>query len=124
MAADGRRALGALSEDIAVRFLRDRGYEILERNVRTRWGELDIVARDAAEFVFVEVKARRAGALTSPLESVNPQKVRRLVRLAQAYVTARDQGDPPWRIDVVAIVVGDDGRMQDLTHIANAVDIS
>jgi putative endonuclease len=124
MATDNRRPLGALSEDRASHFLRGLGYEILERNARTRWGELDIVARDGSELVFVEVKARRAGSLTAPVESVTPQKVRRLVRLAEAYLAARDQSDRAWRIDVVALVVRSDGYVQELTHIPNAVELA
>jgi putative endonuclease len=122
MPVDCRRALGADGESRVVLFLRSLGYEIVEQNARTRWGELDIVAKDGGELVFVEVKSRRTGGTSAPIESLTPQKVRRLVRLAQAYVSAQPEPDPPWRIDVVTLLVRADGSIEELTHIPSAVE--
>ncbi len=119
---DPRRALGAESERHAERYLRERGLQIVGRNVRTRFGELDIVARDGDELVFVEVKSRRAGSPGSPLDSMTHVKFQRLMRLAQEYLADRGGPEPPWRIDVVAVILGADGRVTNLTHILHAVE--
>ena len=98
------------------------GYAILGRNVRTRWGELDIVAREGEEFVFVEVKARVGGPDALPEESVTAAKAERLVRLAEAYMSGREGEEPPWRIDVVAVLLGRDGSLRGLRHTRAAVE--
>ncbi len=116
-----RRVLGDVCERHAEQYLRRQGYLIVERNLRTRWGELDLIARQGDEIVFVEVKSRQAGAQTPPVESVTPAKVRRLVRLAEAYLEALGGEEPPWRIDVVTVVVDGWGRVLELTHIPAAV---
>jgi putative endonuclease len=93
---DGRKALGADGEEEACRLLRGRGYRVLERNYRTRWGELDAVALEAGELVFVEVRSRSTGEFGSGAESVGPAKQRQLVRMAQMYMS--DRRVPPERV--------------------------
>jgi putative endonuclease len=106
----GRGGLGREGEDAAVDALRARGYRILERNVRLRRGELDIVAQDAGQLVFVEVKARRGRGYGTPAEAVDARKRARLVRLAAAYLAARRLAERPCRFDVVEVRVDGAGR--------------
>jgi putative endonuclease len=120
--AEARRLPGELSEQHAEGLLRRLGYTILDRNARTRWGELDIVARDGDEIVIVEVKSRREGSATPAVASVTASKVRRLVRLGEAYVQSLGDAEPPWRIDVVTVVLGPDGVVRGLEHYRNAVE--
>lgn len=98
-----RQLRGRLGEEAAVAILRRRGYAILERNVRCGRVELDIVARDGACLVFVEVKARWSDRFGAPEEAVTRTKRRNLVRAAHAYLEQRGLGDGPWRIDVLAL---------------------
>ena len=113
---DARRQVGISGEQRAVEHLKRQGYRILERNWRTAWGELDIVASSGKELVFVEVRTLEAPYVGFPEESVGPAKRRQLARLATAYVQkAKFEGD--WRIDVIAI--DRDG----LRHIQNAVSL-
>ncbi len=100
---DARHALGQLGEELAVRYLRQQGYVILERNYRCSYGEVDVVARDRDRLAFVEVRTRRGRAFGSPEESVTPQKQQRLVTVAREYLQAHDYVDADWGIDVVAI---------------------
>jgi putative endonuclease len=120
--AEARRLQGEFSERQAETLLRRLGYTILERNARTRWGELDIVARDGDEIVFVEVKSRRTGSATPAIASVTPSKVSRLVRLGQAYIQELGGSEPPWRIDVITVVLGPDGAVRGLEHYRHAVE--
>jgi putative endonuclease len=105
---------------MAVARLRDWGWRIRETNWRCRHGEIDIVAQDADCLVIVEVRTRRGQALGSPEESLGARKRARLARLGEAYVQAA-AWDGPWRIDVLAVVVGRDGVPERMTHYADAV---
>jgi len=116
----GTRALGVLGEEAAARFLARRGFTILERNLRSRWGELDLVARDGHTVVFVEVKARREGAGDPPQAAVDARKQARLARLALAYLARRRLGEPPCRFDVVAVTVDRTGAVQAIRHFPDA----
>lgn len=102
-----RRALGRTgqaAEEIGLRHLQAKGLELLERNFRTRLGELDLVMRDGPVLVFVEVRYRRRDAFGSGAESVDAHKRRRLLRAAQQYLQRHPQrGDAPIRFDVLSI---------------------
>ena len=93
---------GRVGEDAAVRYLEQQGYLILERNFRLRIGEVDIIARDGAYLVFIEVKTRRSNIFGSPFEAVNQRKQQRIARVALAY-TARQRLEVPVRFDVAAV---------------------
>jgi putative endonuclease len=104
-----RIALGKIGEDLAVRELERRGYAIVARRWRRRRGEIDIIARDGATLVFVEVKARDGDEFGDGAEAVTVLKRRRLAQLALEYLACHDLIDCPCRFDVVAIRF-DDGR--------------
>jgi putative endonuclease len=119
-----RRRTGQRAEDLVSRRLAASGWEIVERNARTRYGELDIVALDGRDLVFVEVKAARTGAPLGPerpVFAVGRQKQLRLRRLAGAYLGDR----PPLpsfagiRFDVIGISFDGD-RVADYEHIEGA----
>ena len=98
----GPRA-GLEGEDLACRHLAAQGYTILARNFRCRSGEVDVVARDGAYTVFVEVKHRRGSAHGAGHESVTFGKRRRIVRAARIFASARGLSESPLRFDVVSI---------------------
>jgi len=105
MATDGRQALGISGENLACAELQRRGYAILERRYRTRLGEIDIIARDGATLVFVEVKARLTDDFGGAAAAVTAWKQRRIARMAMDYLSRRTAVDGPCRFDVVAIDV-------------------
>ena len=110
MLAGQRRALAQAGEDAAVEALLRRGYRVRERNVRLRRGELDVVAEEGGDLVFVEVKSRRSVAYGTPAEAVGFQKQRTLVQLAAAYLTRRGLVDRACRFDVVEVRLDSAGR--------------
>jgi putative endonuclease len=123
MSEDPRHSLGAAGERLAAEHLQRRGYRILERNYRTRWGELDIVAFDGRELVFCEVKTRRASAGRAwPLESVHPHKRRQVRRMAASWL--RDRPGHPYaralRFDAIGIRLDGAGRLVSLEHLEGA----
>jgi|SRR5215211_3956664 len=122
MAADRRRNAGALGERVAADHLAARGYELLERNFRTRHGELDIVARDGYTLVFCEVKARIGSGHIGPLASVGARKRAQLRRMAREWLHERDRaaGTREIRFDAIGISLDSGGRVVWLDHIENA----
>lgn len=95
-------AVGRAGEEAAVRFLLQQGYRILQRNVRFRSGEIDLVAEENGTLVFVEVKTRSGSTYGTAAEAVTPQKQAQLVRLAWLYL-AQNGGERPCRFDVVTV---------------------
>ena len=98
-----RQRLGVQGESIACEELEKRGYTVLERRYRTRFGEIDIVASDQGTIVFVEVKTKTDCSFSDPVESVTKQKQRRLVSMAEQYVAYKRLDTTPCRFDVVAV---------------------
>ena len=114
------QVLGQWGEEQAAQFLEAQGYQILQRNYRTAYGEIDLIASKAASLVFVEVKARSSDQFGFPEEAVGPKKQQHLIESAQAYLQAHPDFEGDWRIDVVAVTRGTD-REPNIHHIENAV---
>jgi len=123
MSADLRHHLGQLGERLAAEHLERRGYEVVARNHRTRFGELDLIAADECFLVFCEVKTRRAGGGTGgPVEAVAPPKQRQVRQMAAAWLaetTERPHRDD-LRFDVVAVTIDPQGRLVALDHLEGA----
>ena len=123
MSTDPRKALGQLGEQLAAEHLIRRGFEIVERNYRTRWGELDIVAFDGRVLTFCEVKTRRARATgASPLEAVRPRKRSQVRKMAGRWLVERT--DRPYadsiRFDAIGVTLDAGGRLISLEHLEGA----
>jgi putative endonuclease len=116
----GTRALGERGEALAADFIRRAGLEIVARNWCSRLGEIDLVAREAGETVFIEVKTRVGGPDAAPDAAVTAAKLERLGRLAEAYLAAEGRPDAPWRVDVVAIVLDGRGAVRNIDHLRGA----
>lgn len=100
-----RRAVGREYEEAAAGYLENKGYVILERNYGDRKGEIDIIAKDGMELVFIEVKYRRNLEKGDPAEAVHPLKQRKIREAARRYLYRNDLGEEiPCRFDVVAIL--------------------
>ncbi|WP_206518210.1 YraN family protein [Rhodococcus sp. X156] len=110
-----RAVLGAHGEDVASRYLTERGLVVLDRNWRCRQGELDLVAVDGQTLVVVEVKTRTGVAFGHPAESVTREKLLRLRRLAQLWLAAHRVGWVEVRFDVVSVLVRP-GRPVEVEH--------
>ncbi len=119
MGSDNMR-LGRAGEASAERFLRKKGYRIIERNYRTRFGELDIIARDGRTLVFVEVKTRSGHAFGGPAEAVSRRKQSSLSLAAGLYMKERRLAGLAVRFDVVGIV--GEGPCEEIELLRNAFD--
>ena len=123
MPRDQRPELGRLGEQLAAEHLIRRGFQIVERNYRTRWGELDIVAFDGRTLAFCEVKARRLSAPgRSPFESVHARKRSQVRKMAGSWLIERT--DRPYadslRFDAIGVTFDPSGRLVSLEHLEGA----
>lgn len=114
------RAFGNRGEDLAARYLRQQGFQILARQYRTPLGEIDLIARDDGWIVFVEVKTRRSQSAGHPVEAVDRAKQAQLTRLALAYLKRKRWLDRPARFDIVAILWSDESQPPEIMHYRNA----
>jgi putative endonuclease len=123
MSDDMRRQLGATGEQLAADHLTRRGFQILERNFRTRFGELDIIATDGKSIVFCEVKCRVANRSNrDPLESVHPRKRMQVRRMAAQWLRERPARPraAQLRFDAIGVTLEADGRLVRLDHLEGA----
>jgi putative endonuclease len=127
MATDQRRRHGELGERIAAEHLTHRGYSIVARNFRTRYGELDLIAADEGSIVFCEVKTRLAGTRAGPdgpLDAIGPRKRDRLRRMASQWLAESAGETRPHRdalrFDAIGVTLSPSGRLLALEHLENA----
>ncbi len=116
-----RQSRGAAAEAQACRFLEARGLRTLGRNYRCRWGEIDLIMRDAAVLVFVEVRYRRHAGFGGALGSIDRRKRERLARAASHYLQRNAAAETPARFDVVTVSPIAGGSEQ-IEWLANAFE--
>jgi putative endonuclease len=116
-----RQGLGRTGERLAAEALTRRGYCILEQNYRCRHGEIDLVAEEGQDLVFVEVKTRRGAAYGLPEEAVTARKRQKLREVASYYLDAHSCSERPWRIDVVAVQLSSGGKPEEIRVYQYAV---
>jgi len=121
MSNDARQNLGKLGEDLACAELERRGYAVLARRYRTRFGEIDIIARDNDVTVFVEVKARTGDEFGGGAAAVTGWKQRRITQMAVDYLSRHRLHDRPCRFDVVVVdLTGESPRVEVYAHAFDA----
>jgi putative endonuclease len=121
-----KKRLGARGEEIAARYLKKRGYRIVDRNYRNRLGEIDIVAEQGGSLVFVEVRTRSDIVFGSPFESVTVQKQQQLSKVALEYINQMGCHNRAARFDVVGVQMkqgSDNGHEAAVELLQNAFDL-
>jgi putative endonuclease len=122
MSTDLRHRLGKRGEQIAAEHLTRLGYEIVERNYRTRWGELDIIAFDGTTLAFCEVKTRRLTTSGGPFDGFRAPQRTRLRKMAAAWLI--DHTDRPYaellRFDAIGITIDATGKLVSIEHLEGA----
>jgi putative endonuclease len=122
MSTDLRHRLGAQGERLAAEHLGRLGYDIVERNYRTRWGELDIVAFDGTTLAFCEVKTRRLSAAGGPLEGLHAPQRQRVRKMAAAWLIERAKRPHAElvRFDAIGVTIDGTGKLVSLEHLEGA----
>ena len=116
-----RLKLGAWGEEQAAQYLRRQGVKILHTNYRTPVGEIDIIARQGKNLLFVEVKTRRSTVCGVPAEAVGPTKQRQIIRTAEWFLLQKKSIRLQPRFDVVSVLVS--GKQVNIEHIENAFGV-
>jgi putative endonuclease len=120
--ADSRQMVGKTGEAVAVEYLLQRGYRILERNYRCRFGEIDLIARDGKTLTFIEVKTRRSQRFGPAASAVTLAKQRHLVKASQLYMMHTGRNTESCRFDVVTVEM--DGTTLRIELIKDAFQVS
>jgi len=115
-----RAQLGRIGEDVAARYLQAKGYTIIERNFRCSLGEIDIIAKQAGELVFVEVKTRTTEDVARPSDSVTAAKQNHLAKAAEVYLLRRVKGEWRCRFDVVEVLLTGRGQIVQVDILTGA----
>lgn len=116
---DSRQKLGDLGEEIAVNYLKKKGYKILERQYKSRYGEIDIIAEHKKTLVLVEVKTRRSENFGLPEEAVTERKLEKIISTGNIYQEKQKRQFESIQVDVVSIILDKDNKHQDLKHLTN-----
>lgn len=120
MSEKNKRDLGKEGEDIAVKYLTEKGFKIVERNYHySTKGEIDIIANDKNQLVFVEVKSRINLDYGEPEYAINPKKIKQIKKMAELYLFDKEIDEADCRFDVVTILLGD-GSKPVINHYENA----
>jgi len=106
-------------EELAVSYLRKKGYKIIERNFRKGYGEIDIVAVHENTLVFIEVKTRTSNSFGSPLEAITYWKLKSLIKTAQYYKMIHPKLPDSLRIDAISVTLSSNNTQGNIEHIKN-----
>ncbi|MDO8486518.1 MAG: YraN family protein [Candidatus Staskawiczbacteria bacterium] len=112
--------IGKIGEEIAKRFLEKQGYKIIEQNYKTKYAEIDLVARNKENLIFVEVRTKVGDKFGTPEETINKKKIKKLWGNAMAY-SAFKRWKGPLRIDAVCIILKPDYNVERLNHYENII---
>nr|HDN00112.1 YraN family protein [Deltaproteobacteria bacterium] len=115
------KELGEKAEGLAEAFFKEKGYNVLERNYRVRWGEIDLILEDRSRIIFVEVKSRQSPKYGQPQEAITYHKRRQIIRVAKWYLQKKGYLDREIRFDVLAIRFYGTGKPA-IEHIPWAFD--
>lgn len=119
-----KRKFGDAGEEIATKYLKEKRYEIIERNYLKPWGEIDIVAKNKGMLVFCEVKTKEAKHVEHYLAeaSVNRLKIKKLQKICETYLLEKRYPiDQKWQIDVLAVALDKENMKARVKHFENAV---
>lgn len=115
-----QKRVGNAGEQIAAKHLSQIGYQLLDQNYSTRYGEIDLIALDGDVIVFVEVKTRTSDTFGAPEESITATKIEKIQNTALIWLRDHPESPEDWRIDVIAVLVDQNNRLLDLQHFIDA----
>ena len=116
-----QREIGNTGEHLAAEYLKEKGYQLLDQNFHTRYGELDLVMLNNEIIVFVEVKARTSKAFGSPEDSITPSKLEHIQNAGLLWLQEHPEAPDDWRIDVVSILMDHNRKPKNIKHFINAI---
>ncbi len=112
-----KKIKGETAENLAVSYLETLGYKIIDRNFRTKFGEIDIVAKDGNTLVILEVRSKSYGRFGNPEETINKLKIQKIIKTTQFYLLKKNPEYTEIRFDIISIL------HNNISHIKNAFDM-
>ena len=112
-------SIGALGEEAAVKAIKKQGYKVIERNYRTKMGEIDIIAKDGEYTCFIEVRLRKNNDFGSPADTIDIRKQQKIIRTAKYYAVIKKIYDTPMRFD--AVLINADAKDGKLTNVKTEI---
>jgi len=112
--------IGKYGEDLACKYLENKGYKIKERNFRTFLGEIDIISEYKRDIIFVEVKTRRSDKFGYPEEAINYNKQRKIIKNALCYLAKYNLWENNYCFDVILVSISNHKEIKRIKHIRNA----
>ena len=112
-------SIGNLGEEAAVKAIKKQGYKVIERNYRTKMGEIDIIAKDGEYTCFIEVRLRKNNNFGSPADTIDVRKQQKLIKTAKYYAVTKKIYDTPMRFD--AVLINADAKGGKLTNIKTEI---
>lgn len=106
---------GKIGEKLAKEYLKKKGYQIIEENYRTRFSELDLVAKEGKELVFIEVRTRKGESFGRPEESFQIRKLKKLFLAARSYISQK-AWKASYRVDAICLVLSRENRLERINH--------
>ncbi|MDT3695936.1 MAG: YraN family protein [Ignavibacterium sp.] len=119
MTKKSKKDFGKEGEEIAAKYLLEKGFEILKRNYQFSHGEIDIIAMDGETLVFIEVKTRKTLEYGEPEYAITKKKIQQIKKVAELYLFDNEIEEADCRFDVIAIILGSENNPQ-ITHYENA----
>ncbi len=121
MTSTHRQSLGRLGESLSSTYLQNQGYTIIEKNYRTPYGEIDLIAKTGDVIVFIEVKTRASISLGPPEISITPRKQEHMKSAAEYFIQQHPDLNNDWRIDVITVQIRRDLQSPLIDHFENAL---
>jgi len=115
-----QQRIGRSGEQKAVEYLSEMGYQLLEHNYSSLYGEIDIIALDQDMVVFVEVKTRTSNTFGTPEDSVTATKIEKLQNTALMWLLDHPEAPEDWRIDVISVLIDQENNLLDMQHFIDA----
>ena len=112
-----KKSKGKAAEEKAASYLKSLGYEILERNFRSKFGEIDIIAKDKDTLVIVEVRSKSYSFFGTPEETISKSKAKKIIKTAEFYIQTKNPNFENVRFDIISIL------HNNISHIKNAFDV-
>jgi len=113
-------SLGKKGEELALSYLKSKKFKIIEKNLRNRFGEIDIICEHQNSIIFIEVKTRRSNKYGCPEEAITINKQRKIIMNALSYLTRYHLGKKNSRFDVLVVSISDNCTIKNIKHIENA----
>lgn len=114
------KCIGNYGEDLARKYIEEKGYSLLEQNFLCKLGEIDLIAKDNNYICFIEVKTRYSQKYGSPLESITPSKQKKIYRTAQYYICINNIHKSYFRFDAIEVIISTNGKNPYINLIKNA----